>query len=300
MQFVSSFLGGYQKVGSSDTNSTIHMDEMGSDSQAAMSNLGDYNTSVNGYGNNGMGMTPTNSFGISTLSVTPLGQQSPTTDLYSSDLYAQESTAESIQTGSGSWLGGLWGNQQQDEMATIYDVETQTTIQQPIQHEQDMPRIQRWAIKGADWVGKRMPDIKWPELTYTQKLTSFILFSLGGVILLLNALMNFTSIFFGKSGKFALSLSVANIFFIIASLFITAPSSHFQPNRRFTTFLYLGTIVATVLASIYTPYAIIVLPILAAQLAALVFHILSFFTSAVNVNMNIGQSIVTSMFRRAL
>lgn len=187
-------------------------------------------------------------------------------------------------------------------MNTVYDIESQTTIQTnastSIEHEQAMPAFQRYAIQFVSTVQKRFPKV--PELTYTQKLTSFLLFSIGGVFLFLNAMMNLTTIFLGGANKFALSLSMANIFFIIASLFITNPSSHFQPHRRFTTFFYLGTICLTVLTSIYLPYAIIVLPILLAQIAALVFHVLSFFTSAVNVNMNIGQAIVTSMFQRAL
>jgi hypothetical protein len=198
-----------------------------------------------------------------------------------------------------TWFNSLWAAPPQDEMSTTYDVESQTTVQTAeVQHEQSMSTMQRWAVGMASFVSKKLPVL--PELTYTQKLITFLMFSIAGVLLLLNALMNLPSIFFGGASKFALSFTTANLFFIFASLFITNLHSHFLPHRRFTTILYLCTLFLTLFTAIYLPYAIIVLPVLLLQLGATVFHVLSFFTSAVNVELNLGQAIITNMFRQAL
>ena len=47
-------------------------------------------------------------------------------------------------------------------------------------------------------------------------------------------------------------------------------------------------------------YTIFVLPILLIQIAATVFHLLSFFTSAVNMEMNLGHQVLASIFRQAI
>jgi hypothetical protein len=64
--------------------------------------------------------------------------------------------------------------------------------------------------------------------------------------------------------------------------------------------MYLASIGLTLLTCVYLPYMIIVLPVLLIQILAMVFHLLSFFTSAVNVEMNLGKQILTSIFRNSV
>lgn len=293
MQYVSNFFGGYQPVTSNDANmSTNNSDSMDMSSQLQGQSMNSFGISTQ---QPQQQQQPSmNSFGISTTNTT----DTLTSSLSSTDINSQKQQQQTETTTS--WFHSLWANQPQDEMSTIYDVESQSTIQTNAPHEQNMSKFQFYAIKLFTAIQKRLPNIKFPELTYTQRLISFLMFSIAGIFLLLNSLMNLTTVFFGGASHFAMSFTMANIFFICASIFITNPASHFVQHRRFTTFLYLGSLLGTLLAAVYLPYALIVLPLLLVQLGALVLHVLSFFTSAVNVEYNIGQALVTSMFRQVL
>jgi hypothetical protein len=119
-----------------------------------------------------------------------------------------------------------------------------------------------------------------PSLSYWQKLVAFGLCLLGGCGFLALSVMNIPLVILGRADKFALPFVLANVLFIVSTVFVVGLKKQAQEmfaKERFPyTAAYLGSLFLTFYLAIWVQIWWLVIPSICVQVGSMLFYGLSY------------------------
>lgn len=119
-----------------------------------------------------------------------------------------------------------------------------------------------------------------PSLTFKERLIAFtVTFGLGLLIDIIS-LGSIFGLFLGNPVRYAMSLTLGNILSIAASGFLLGFKRQlkgaFEPKRRISAILFIGSMVMTIVSVIWIQYPLVILIFIIAQILSYIWYITSY------------------------
>lgn len=133
-------------------------------------------------------------------------------------------------------------------------------------------------------------------LNSTERILGWLTCFLGGLILSAASLGSFNDMLMGKNNKFAVTYTVGNIIGLAGTSFLVGPIQQFRnmadKSRLITSCIFVCSLVATLLSSVYVKVGFIILLFVCIQWLAYTWYSLSYIPY--------GQQTVRWVFRRLI
>lgn len=131
-------------------------------------------------------------------------------------------------------------------------------------------------------------------LNNTERILGWLTCFLGGLILSAISMGSFNDMLMGKTNKFAVTYTIGNIIGLAGTSFLVGPIQQLRnmtdKSRLVTSCIFLGSLIATLLSSVYIKVGLVIMVFVCVQWLAYMWYSLSYIPY--------GQQTVLWIFRR--